>query len=378
MNDCKYKNMCGGCNLAHNYNESLQSKQKYVQDLFDTSDIHYTVADTVGMYYPYKYRNKIHLSFTKLKGKTLIGFYEEKTKRVVDIDKCLLHDKWATTLIEILREYVKIFKIQPYDNITHLGTIRYVVARHLDNNIQVTLVVSNQNFAGKSWLLNKLQQNFKGVSLYLNLNKRTDNAVFDKTFIHKGGEKYLQGKICGVNYSLSPNSFFQTNEKITEKMYDKALELLDIKPNDNIVDLYSGIGITSVMFAKCNTNVHSIEYVSEAVQNAKFIAKLNGVADSIHAYTGRCEDILPNLDIIKSNFKVFMDPARAGAEREVLDSLLATKPSTIVYMSCNPETLARDLKTLLATNEYTITYATPYDMFPHTKHVEMLVSLKKK
>ena len=247
----------------------------------------------------------------------------------------------------------------------------------LSNSIQVTLVVTNQNFAGKSWLQNELQKYFKNVSLYYNINHRTDSAVFDKNFIHKAGDKYLSSKICGVSFELSPNSFFQTNEKITEKMYDKAIELLNINDDDNIIDLYSGIGITSVMFAKRNAKVYSIEYVPEAVSNAKHIAKQNNVSDRIESYTGKCEDILPNLNISNGNFSVFMDPARAGAETEVLTTLLKHKPKSIVYMSCNPDTLVRDLKTLLSTNEYKITYATPYDMFPYTKHIEVLVQLTR-
>ena len=375
--DCKYKALCGGCNIDH-YDTELNAKTAYVQNLFNTEKIDYKVSDTVGMYYPYKYRNKIHLSITKVKNKTLIGFYEEKTKRVIDIDKCLLHDKWAEDLIKVIREYIRNFKLVPYDSLTRTGTIRYIVARCLNHSLQVTLVVTNQNFAGKSWLYNELQKYFKKVSIYYNINLRTDNAVFDKNFIHKNGDKFLEGKLLQVNYKLSPNSFFQTNEKITEKMYEKSLELLDINQDDNMLDLYSGIGITSVMFAKAGAKVSAIEYVSEATKNAKDIATLNNVSNLIHSYTGKCEDLLPNINIAKDNFKVFMDPARAGAEKEVLDTLLHYKPSRIVYMSCNPETLVRDLKTLLGTNEYKITYATPYDMFPHTKHVEMLVALERK
>ena len=374
--ECKYKNMCGSC-CIDTYEEELSQKTTTIQKLFDDSNIDYDVSDTVGMYYPYKYRNKIHLSFTRLKGKNLIGFYEEKTKRVIDIDKCLLHDKWAEDLIRVIREYIRTFKILPYDPISHTGTIRYVVARYLNNSLQITLVVSNQNFAGKTWLYNTLLQYFKKVSIYYNINNRTDSAVFDKVFIHKNGDKYIEGKLCNVSYRLSPSSFFQTNEKITEKMYSKAIELLDIKDNDNIVDLYSGIGITSVLFAKANANVYSIEYVIDATTNAKVIANINGVDTHIKHYTGKCEDILPNVDIIDKPFKVFMDPARAGAEKVVLDTLLKYKPTTIVYMSCNPDTLVRDIQILLKSNEYKITYATPYDMFPHTKHVEMLVALEK-
>ena len=374
--ECKYKNLCGGCNID-TYEDELETKKNSVQSLFDKAKINYKISDTIGMYYPYKYRNKIHLSITKIKNKTLIGFYEEKTKRVIDIDKCLIHDKCAENLISVIRTYIRTFKIAPYDNLTHTGTIRYVVARHLNSSIQLTLVVTNQNFAGKTWLYNELLKYFKKVSIYYNINLRTDSAVFDKHFIHKNGDKFLEGKLLQVNYRLSPSSFFQTNEKITEKMYEKALSLLEIKPNDNILDLYSGIGITSVMFAKAGAYVTAIEYISEATKNAKDIANLNGVSNSINSYTGKCEEILPNLDISKNTFKVFMDPARAGAEREVLDTLLSLKPSKIVYMSCNPETLARDLQILLKTNDYKLTFATPYDMFPHTKHIEMLVCLQR-
>lgn len=248
MKYCKYSKYCGACkDLDKDYNELLLEKTTFVKSLF--KDIYKKeIPACIGNYYPLKYRNKIHLAFTELKGKTLIGFFEEGSTRVTDIDSCLLFDDWATKLISILREYISRFKIRPYKD--GMGIIRYAHARCINNRLQLTLVTVTDNFAGRDWLYKKLTENYKEVSLYLNINRRTDRAIFDNKFKFVRGEKFLNFDMCGVNVSLSPSSFLQVNLNIAEKMYKKALELLEIKENTTVLDLYSGIGITSIMFAK--------------------------------------------------------------------------------------------------------------------------------
>lgn len=374
MAKCKYSARCGACvNLEKGIEWQLADKTNYIKELF--ADIEYdSLYNCFGDYYPFKYRNKIHLAFGELKGKTIIGFYEEGSNKITDIDSCCLFGDWAKRVIDILREYISRFRIRPYNKMGN-GVIRYAHARCIDNKLQLTLVVVTDNFAGREWLYNKLSQQFAEVSLYLNINKRTDNAVLDKTFKFVKGNKFLNFNFCGFKVSLSPASFLQVNLSIAEKMYKEALSMLDIKEGTTVIDLYSGIGITTMMFSKFAHKVISIEEVAQAVDNAKFMMKLNNINNAI-CLSGKCEKEIVKLkkdeDVV-----VFVDPARAGLDRAVIDAIKQLCPRKIVYMSCNPETCIRDIKSLVCDNRYRTIDIKPYNMFPYTKHVEVLVCLQR-
>lgn len=375
MSGCKYSGRCGGCvDIDKSIDTQLESKSKYIKDLF--KGIPYeSISDCIGDYYPLKYRNKVHLAFGELKGKTIIGFYEENSSKITDIDGCLLFGEWVSKLISILREYVSRFKIRPYNKFENHGIIRYAHARCVDDHLQLTLVVTTTNFGGRDWLYEKLKTTFKEVSLYLNINKRTDHAIFDNNFKFVKGNKFLNFNFCGMNVSLSPSAFLQVNLSIASKMYKTAMEMLDIKPTTTVIDLYSGIGITSIMFAKVAGKVIAIEEVSDATQNAKFMCKLND-CNNVMCLCGKCEE---KIDSIRKeeDMVVFVDPARAGMEKSVIDAIARLSPRKIVYMSCNPETCVRDIKYLLSDNKYIVTDIKPYNMFPYTKHIETLVCLRR-
>lgn len=367
--NCEYSKYCGACSgLEKDYELELKEKTICVANLFRNHNVY--VQPCIGSYYPMKYRNKVHLAFTELKGKTLIGFFEEGSTKVTDIDKCLHYGDWLEKLILILREYISRFKLRAYDRGN--GVLRYAHARCIENKLQLTLVVTTDNFAGRSWLYEKLKNTFAFVSLYLNINRRTDRAVFDNKFKFVAGDKYLTFNLCGVNVSISPSSFLQVNLPIAEKMYKEALSMLDITDKTTVLDLYSGIGITSIMFSKIAKEVFSIEELSSAVENAKYMAKINK-ANNIHIMLGKCEEKLNSIRLENVNdLVVFVDPARAGLDIGVIETLKRLNPRTIVYMSCNPETCVRDIDILLADNKYIFRDIKCYNMFPYTKHVEML------
>lgn len=381
--ECKYFNICGGCSLLNvDYDRQLKLKQQQVVDALSEFNINTKVEKTVGMYYPYKYRNKVHLAIREVKGKTEVGFFEENSNRIVDVDDCLLHDVWVKQLITITREYVKKYRISAYNKRKESGTLKYVVARKLDNEIMVTIVATTPNFAGTEWYYTQLKNTFNNVSFYINVNTRTDNAVFeDKKFIHRYGFKKLRGEMLGVKFELSPNSFFQVNTQITEKIYKNIFDMLNINDKSVILDLYSGIGITSLIFAKNGAKVVSIESVPEAVNDAKNLIKLNNCDNQVTPLLGKCEQLINRINYRKlykdgGLISVFLDPPRIGAQKSVLDEINTLNPYRLVYLSCNPKTLARDLRVLLDYG-FKIESVTPYDMFPHTNHVETLVCLKK-
>ncbi|MBQ2864150.1 MAG: 23S rRNA (uracil(1939)-C(5))-methyltransferase RlmD [Clostridia bacterium] len=381
--ECKYFNICGGCKLLNvDYEKQLKQKQQQVEDALAEFNITAKVDKTVGMFYPYKYRNKVHLAIRDVKGKAQVGFFEENSNKIVDVDSCLLHDVWVKKLINIVRDYITKFKVSPYNKRKNEGTLKYVVARCLSDEIMVTMVVTNHAFAGREWFYEELTKNYKNVSFYVNVNTRTDNAVFDeKGFSHKGGFKKLRGEMLGVKFELSPNSFFQINTQITEKIYKRIFESLNLNDRSVVLDLYSGIGITSLIFAKNGAKVVSIESVPEAVNDAKNLIKLNKCENKITPLLGKCENLINRINykkLYKENgvVSVFLDPPRIGAQVSVLEEINKLNPYKLVYLSCNPKTLARDLK-VLTDYGFKLESVTPFDMFPHTNHVETLVVLSK-
>ena len=375
MKECKYVSRCGGCTgVSKDINEELKNKTQAVASLFKTIKSDKLVETCEGSYYPYKYRNKVHLSFGELKGKTIIGFYEENSTKITDIDSCCLFGDWLSTLVGVLREFVSRFKIRPY-NREGQGVIRYAHARCVSNKLQLTLVVTTENFGGRDWLYNTLSKKFAEVSLYININRRTDRAVLDKHFKFVKGSKFLNFDFCGVRVSLSPSSFLQVNLDIAEKMYKKALTLLDIKDDTTVVDLYSGIGITSLMFSTVASKVVSIEEVGSSVENAKAMARINGTKNIVHML-GKCEDEIDKLKN-ENDLVVFVDPARMGLDSKVIDAIRLLNPRKIVYMSCSPESCVRDIKQLINDSNYKLSVIKPYNMFPFTNHVELLTCLDR-
>lgn len=381
--NCEYFNICGGCNLLNvDYEKQLKHKQKMVEMSLKEFGLTCKVNNTVGMFYPYKYRNKVHLAIRDVKGKTQVGFFEENSNKIVDVDDCLLHDVWVKKLILITRNLISQFKVSPYNKRKESGILKYVVARFLGNEIMVTMVVTTQAFNGKEWFYEELKKEFANVSFYLNVNTRTDNAVFEeKGFIHKFGFKKLRAEMLGVKFELSPNSFFQTNTKITEKIYKQIFSELNLNSNSVVLDLYSGIGITSLIFAKNGAKVVSIESVPEAVNDAKNLIKLNKCENKITPLLGKCEVLINKINykkLYKENgvISVFLDPPRIGAQVSVLEEINKLNPYKLIYLSCNAKSLARDLSVLINYG-FKVESITPFDMFPHTNHVETLVVLQK-
>ncbi|MBO7508181.1 MAG: class I SAM-dependent RNA methyltransferase, partial [Clostridia bacterium] len=314
-NYCPHFGKCGGCNFLNlQYENELSQKKLAVENALAECEIDAPVSDVVPMFFPYKYRNNIHLAVEQQAHRTVVGFYSQGGKNLIDIQNCLLFDSWAQKLITIVKKYIRSFKISGFNPITRAGILRYVVARNFGNDIIVTLVVTTQNFAGKKEFYDMLKQEFGNVSLWLNINKRTDSAVFDKTFIHKFGDKKLNANLCGINFALSPSSFVQTNFQIAGKMYQKALEYIKDSGCNAVIDLFSGIGITSCIFAKNGFDVLSVEMQKSSVLDAVEIQKKNNVEGKILAYCGKCEDLTTEmLDWSKNrNVAVFVDPAKNG------------------------------------------------------------------
>lgn len=379
---CDLCDACGSCTLMHvDYNEQLSVKKRHIQKILSSVVTPDIVEDTVGLS-QFAGRNKLHLVFGGKVGNVRLGFFNSATKKVVDVKSCVCHPDWYQKLYTVLKTWADEDKLAPYDPKTSKGLVRFAAARVLDDNIMLTLVVTSEKLCENKdkttacidSLYSKLKDSFDSVSLWLNLNKERTNEVMSGRIEHLKGEKTLRATMLGTNIVLRPTSFFQVNTEIASRIYSDVLELSKKSGSCVMVDCFSGIGVTSLLFSKYFEKVISIEIVQSAVACAKDMARLNNV-QNIEFICADANKVLPTLKIgAQSTF--FVDPPRAGLGEKICRSILKFAPSQIVYLSCNPQTLKRDLE-FLCGEKYKVELVRPYDMFPNTKHIETLVVLKR-
>ncbi len=378
--DCIY-HKCGGCNLKNiEYKESLKIKEKIVSDCMTRiGDIHTPVENIVGMKEPFHYRNKSQYPVRR-KDAVEIGFFEMKSHNLVDIEDCIVQHKLINEIILFIKEYLNNHPISIYSEKEHKGILRHIVTRisFKTEDIMVIFVCNSKTVSNEiKELSNILSKKFKKIkSIIQNSNTNRGNRVlgFENTTIY--GEDKIIDYIEDIEFEISPNSFLQVNPYQTEKLYRDALHLADISAEDIVYDIYCGIGSISLFIAKKAKKVIGIEIVPEAIKDANK-NKIRNHIDNVEFYTGKAEELLPTLfDKGVVGDVVFLDPPRKGCEIEVIDTLLQMKPKKIVYISCKPSTLARDLK--LLSKEYHIEIIRPYDLFPLTMHVECIVLMSRK
>ena len=377
---CEYFTRCGGCDIQHLlYSEQLELKRNSVKETLRRVG---GVDVDVDAVYPspneYDCRNKLTLPFALIDGKAVLGFYSERTHRVVGIKKCLL-SAWSEDLIKITTDWANRYKLSVYDEKTNKGLLRALTARVADGKIMITLVVTKESVPHLGELCDEYKKQYPDGIMYLNINQKETNVVLGDKCIHVFGDKKLMASALGVSYELSPLSFGQVNDKVRDGMY--AAVVSEISENDIVVDAYSGAGLMSVLCAKKAKQVYGVEIIPDAVKDADDTARKNGVSSKVKNVVGDCSKVLPKLfdeirrDEPTAKMTVILDPPRKGCDQTVLDSVLVCAPDKIVYVSCNPATLARDLKTL--TQKYSINYVKLFDLFPQTKHVESLVCLSR-
>ncbi len=386
---------CGGCQLQHmNYRTQLKFKTRAVQDtLAKVGGISYPVPLCEKSDEPFGYRNKLQLPIGKQNGKNVIGFYAERSHRIIPIDDCPIHPAWAKKLIEALYRFMETCGQDGYDEETNEG-LRHIVVREIEGKFLVTLVTTTFEIKGIDYLLHLLDGVFAEYSFFLNLNTLPTNAIFGKQFRLIKGKGTYSGKDCGITFEAGVNTFLQVNEGVRGKLYHAALALAVQTEKDVVIDCYAGGGMLTAMFAKKCAHAYGIEIVPEASECANKLAKANKLEDKMTNLCGRVEDLLGDVLKKEPNATVVLDPPRAGIDRTVLKALLAQEIEKLVLISCNPATLARDLGLLTGTlvenekgelikaetpsGKYEITHLQPYDMFPQTKHVETLVCLARK
>lgn len=316
-------------------------------------------------------RNKVHLAFCRQQGAVRAGFFDSRTHRVVPVPRCPMHGDWYETLVTVAEGWANDCSILPYEPRTGKGSLRFLAARCLEGRLMVTVVSQTPRLPALNELHARLEAAFGPTSLWLNINDRRDSAVFSREFRHIAGPKKLRGRLLEVDFELSPDAFFQVNTEMAARLYARILELAGQLSPRTVVDAYSGIGITSLLFARAGIQVVSVEQTPSAVEDARALARRNGLA--VRALCGDCARVLPRLRLPGETL-FFVDPPRRGLGDSVCRTLLRFAPSHVLYLSCGPESLARDLA-LLTAGGYRLVQAEPYDLFPHTNHVETVVLL---
>lgn len=367
--------------INYDYKKQLDwKKHKVKMDLLKFAGLDdIDINDTIGMDNPYRYRNHTQIPVGSKNGKVVMGFYEKGSHEVVDMDGSILQPKIADEILKIIKEWIVRFDIKPYDSRKNKGVLRHIGIRTNKDDQAMVIIVTATDYLPKSdELISLLNSKAKEViSIYHNINNMKSAPTYGRKYIKLYGEDRLVDYLGKYKFNISPNSFFQVNRTQAEILYDKAIEFLDLHNDDEVFDIYCGIGTISLYIADKAKKVYGIESVKSAIDDAKENAKLNNI-DNAEFIIGKAEEVFPDLTNkgVKAN-KVVVDPPRKGCEKEVLEAIVKLNPERVVYVSCNSTTMARDVKYLLE-NGYEVREVQPVDMFAHTVHTEVCCLLERK
>lgn len=373
---CPYFEKCGGCDLQHmDYEDQLRFKNKLVFDtLKKYADIDAEVQALIPSPKQFRYRNKFAFPVQNVGGEVKIGMFRKNSHQIIEIDDCLLQSENTKKIIKIFKEYLKENNISAYDELTKQGIVKHIVVREAENSFIMTVVVTDKKFNNFSPLIEKLKQEFNEFGLFKNVNKLNNNVIFGDYDEHIYGLYELTKNEFGIKYFVNNRSFLQVNDEIKSIIYQKIID--ELHEEQNVIDAYSGAGLLSSVIAKNGSNVYGVEIVKEATENANKLKKINNLYNLTNK-NGDCAKNIPELaNEFKGNFAVVVDPPRKGLDEKVVNAFLLAEPKKIIYLSCGPATLARDLK--LLSQKYDIVSVEPMDMFPQTANVETLVSLRIK
>ncbi len=370
VSKCPYFKTCGGCTIEHlEYEKSLDFKTALVKNTIKKiagEDV--VVNKTVASDKNYGYRTKNVFPVFVMENKVVVGMYERGTRKIVEVSKCLLANENINKTLNIVNEFLNSDK----NIMLQAKNIKFVVVQSLGEQVVLTLV-STKILKNLEKLIEMLSKTFSTFGVFVNINQNKGGLILDGKLIHIAEIKCLKDESFKIKYEISPFSFMQVNCDIKEKLYKRVLA--EIKESDIVVDAYSGAGLLSSMIAKVAKQVVGIEIVKDAVINADKTKKENGILN----LTNVLGDCKKEFNSVYKNYKptvVVLDPPQKGVEEGLLLEILKTQIEKIVYVSCNPKTLARDLKILL--NNYKIKEIVPFDMFPNTAEVETVVVLKRK
>lgn len=383
---CGSFNKCGGCTLQHlTYDGQLDFKYNRVKDCIkkiaglDDNIVKYPI----GMNNEYRYRNKVQFPVGLVNGKVSIGFFSERTHEIIDMDSCILQDEESEKVVRIIRRWIDTYNIIPAKKdgkFYSKGLIRHIVIRKSfkTEDVMVVLVTTDKSIPHKEELISDLTKEIPSVrSIIQNINNKDINWVMGEKCINLYGEDYISDYIGNYKFNISALSFFQVNPVQTDVLYNKALEYADLSGNEVVFDAYCGTGTITLFLSQRAKKVYGVEIIEQAIENAKINAKENNISNA-EFFVGKSEVVIPRL--IEDGTKpdvIVVDPPRKGCDVKLLNAIGEAAPEKVVYVSCDPSTLARDLK-ILEEHGYKTIEVQPVDMFPMTKHVENVALLVKK
>ncbi|BDC00653.1 23S rRNA (uracil(1939)-C(5))-methyltransferase RlmD [Clostridium perfringens] len=383
---CAIYKRCGGCKLQHaSYKAQLDFKWDRVKDCvskigkLNPSIVKYPL----GMEEPWRYRNKVQLPIGLINGEVKIGFFAPRSHDIIDMESCLIQDEIGDKVVKLTREWIEKFNIRPYNvdgEYDEKGILRHIMIRRgfTTNEVMIVLVTNGEKLPHKEEFVDLMVKNIPGIkSVIQNINSKKINVILGLESKTLWGEDTISDYIGDFRFNISPLSFFQVNPIQTEVLYGKALEYANLTGNEEVFDAYCGTGTITLFLSQKAKKVYGVEIIPQAIDNAWINAKENKV-ENVEFFVGESEVVIP--DLINKGVKadvVVVDPPRKGCDKKLLDAITNIDAKKIVYVSCDPSTLGRDLK-VLEENGYKTLEVQPVDMFPNTSHVETVVSLRRK
>lgn len=396
---CSIYKRCGGCQLQHfSYGAQLKFKKQRVEDCIkrigklkikeleprdnegsqnnsnniNPSEGDIVIHDAIGMDSPYRYRNKVQLPVGEKNGEVKIGFYAQRSHEIIHMDECGIQDEAADKVVKLIKEWIEKYSIKTYNEEEHNGIIRHIMIRKAfkTNEIMVVVVTKTKELPHKDELIDLIFRNINGIkSIIQNVNDKKTNVILGEYSKTLWGSDTISDYIGEFKFNISPLSFFQVNPIQTEILYNKALEYANLTGNEIVFDAYCGTGTISLFLSQKSKRVYGVEIVPEAIENARVNATENNV-ENVEFIVGQSEKVIPELIAkgVKADV-VVVDPPRKGCEKILLESIAKMQPKRIVYVSCDPGTLARDLA-ILGELGYKTSEIQPVDMFPQTAHIE--------
>ena len=371
---------CGGCQLLHlPYDKTIEYKKQYVLECFKKEGIKASINKVIPANNYFKYRNKMIIGFKLQDNKIVSGFYEENSHKIIDLDECLMHSDLQNEIAKYIKQLVKEYKIKPYDEDKKVGILRYVLIREAikTKEILITFVTASEVFPARSDITKNLLTKFKEIKTIIqNINPRKTSIVLGEKEKVLFGKGYIEDELMGLMFKITSKSFYQINPKQTEKLYQEVIDNCKINKNETLIDAYSGIGTIGMILSKNAKEVISVENNPQAHKAAIMNAKDNKIKNVFFVHADATEFIDQFAREEEKIDCIVMDPPRTGSTPKFLRNVLKLAPKKVIYVSCGPDTLARDLKILL--EKYQIKYVSITDMFCFTKHIESVVYLEKR